>query len=147
MKTIFKKFGKHSLKGALLPDGRFIPDFQDATRILCTILGVPQSVLDTMPEVVSPLDAADGFWLLVDETKDRPETIAFEEWLDSLTRSEEGYSGSAVVDIFQHFGREITQDEIYQTLTDDPDNTVVADGDTTRIYNKDGELLAERRKL
>jgi len=44
-------------------------------------------------------------------------------------------------------GRFITQDEIYQTLLDDPDTIVVTEGDTTRIYDKEGGLLAEKHKL
>ena len=44
-------------------------------------------------------------------------------------------------------GRFITQDEIYQTLLDDPDTIVVTEGDTIRIYDKEGGLLAEKHKL
>jgi len=146
MKTIFKKFGQHSLKGGLLPDGRFVPDYRDATRILLSILGVPSSVLDTMPEVDSPLDAAKGFLTILSETKDQPETIVFKEWLDGLMQGEKGYSVSAVTSIFRHFDREVTHDEIFQNLLDSPNTDVVSDGDTTWIYSKDGELLAEGRK-
>ena len=144
MKTVFKKFGQHSLKGALLLDGRFIPDYWDATRILLSILGASQAVLDTMPEVDSPLDAAEAFVAIVDETKNRPETIAFKEWLDGLTQGEKGYTDSAIVDMFRHFGREITRGEIFQGLLESPNTTVIHNGDSTRIYKKDtGELLAE----
>ena len=145
MKTVFKKFGQHSLKGALLPDGRFIPDYRDATRILLSLLGVPSAVLDTMPETDSPLDALGGFVAILTETKDRPETIVFKEWLCGLMLCEKGYIDSAVVDIFQHFGREITRDEIFQSLLESPDTVKVTDGDGTRIYDRDGELLAERK--
>ena len=112
MKTIFKKFGQHSLKGALLPDGRFIPDYRDATRILLSILGVPSAVLDTMPKC-SALDAAGAFVAILEEMKDRPETIVFKEWLDGLTQGEKGYTDSAIINMFRHFGREITQGEIF----------------------------------
>jgi hypothetical protein len=146
MQTVFQKFGQHSLKGALLPDGRFVPDYWDATRILLSIQGVPSAVLDTMPEVDSPLDAAEAFTAIVNETKNRPETIAFKEWLDGLTRGEKGYTGTDVVDMFRHFGREVTLDEIFQSLLESPDADVVHNGDTTRIYSKDGELLTECHK-
>ena len=147
MKTIFKKFGQYSLKGVLLPDGRFMPDFVDATRILATILGASQEALDRMPEVDSPLDAAGGFWMLLNETKDRPETIVFKDWLDSLTQGEKGYSDTTVIDMFRHFGRKVTQDEILQSMMDSPDTVVVTDDEGTRMYSKDGDLLAGSRKL
>ena len=147
MKTIYQKFGQHSLKGALLPDGRFIPDYWDATRILLSILGVPSAVLDTMPEVDSPLDAAEAFLAVLNETSNQPATIVFKDWLDGLTQGKKGYSAAAVIEVFRHFGREVTQDEIFQNLLDSPNTDVVADGDSIRIYEKEtGELLAERRK-
>ena len=147
MRTIYQKFGQHSLKGALLPDGRFIPDYWDATRILLSILGVPSAVLDTMPEVDSPLDAAEAFLAVLNETKDQPASIVFKDWLDGLTQGKKGYSAAAVIEVFRHFGREVTQDEIFQNLLDSPNTDVVADGDSIRIYEKEtGELLAERRK-
>jgi len=147
MRTIYQKFGQHSLKGALLPDGRFIPDYWDATRILLSILGVPSAVLDTMPEVDSPLDAAEAFLAVLNETSNQPATIVFKDWLDGLTQGKKGYSAAAVIEVFRHFGREVTQDEIFQNLLDSPNTDVVADGDSIRIYEKEtGELLAERRK-
>ena len=147
MKTIYQKFGRHSLKGALLSDGRFIPDYWDATRVLLSILGVPSEVLETMPEVDSPLDATGTFLAILEEMKDRPETIIFKEWLDGLTQGEKGYTASTVIDMCRHFGMEVTQDEIFQNLLDSPDTDVVTDGNITRIYKKDtGELLAERCK-
>jgi len=146
MKTTFKKFGRHSLKGALLSDGRFFPDHRDATRILLSLLGVPSAVLDTMPEVDSPLDAAEAFVAIVNETKDRPETIAFKEWLDGLTQGAKGYTDTTIIDMFRHFGREVTRGEIFQNLLESPDTDVVVDGDFTRIFKKDtDELLAVRR--
>jgi hypothetical protein len=99
-----------------------------------------------MPEVDSPLDAAEAFVAIVNETKNRPETIAFKEWLDGLTQGYKGYTGTDIVDMFRHFGRDITRDAIFQNLLESPDTKVVSDGDSTRIYDKDGELLAERRK-
>jgi hypothetical protein len=144
MKTIFQKFGQHSLKGALLSDGRFIPDYTDAIRILLAILGAPPEVLDTMPEVDSPLDVAEAFFAILNETKDRPETIVFKDWLDGLTQGAKGYSASAIIDMFRHFGRDVSMDEIFQNFLDSPDTDVVTDGDVTRVYSKTGELLAER---
>jgi hypothetical protein len=60
-------------------------------------------------------------------------------------QGEKGYTDSAVVDMFRHFGREITHDEIFQSLLESPDTVKVTDGDGTRIYSKDGELLAARK--
>jgi hypothetical protein len=146
MKTVFRKFGEHSLKGALFPDGRFIPDYRDAIRILLSILGVPSAVLDTMPALDSPLDATEAFLMVLKETQDRPETIIFKDWLDGLTQGKKGYTADSVIDMFRHFGREITQDEIFQNMIDSPDTVVVHNDDGTRIYKRNtGELLAERR--
>ena len=80
-KTVFRKFGQHSLKGTLQPDGRFSPDLRDATKILLSILGFPSEAIDTRTEFDSPLDAWGAFMLTVLETKNRPETIVFIEWL------------------------------------------------------------------
>ena len=147
VETVCHKFGRYSLKGALLPDGRFIPDYWEATRILCSLLDMPPDIMDRMPKVApSPLFAVNVFLAVLHETKDQPETIAFMKWLDSLTQNQKDYTVSTVAAVCRHFGVEVTQDEIFQNLLDSPDTVVVTDGDITRIYTKAGKLIAERRK-
>ena len=143
METIHQKFGQHSLKGVLLPDGRFIPDFVDAARILLSILGIHTPVFDPMPKGVSPLNAIIGFSIILDETKDRPETIEFKRWLDGRMRGEKECITNAVIAIHRHFGWEVTADELIQILMDDPDTCVHVRDNTTWIYTKEGDLLAK----
>jgi hypothetical protein len=143
MQTTFRKYGRHSLKGLQLDDGRFFPDYQDATRILMSILEVPVEVIESMPKLKSPLDASLGFQTVLDATADDPASIDYRNWLAGLVRANEGYDGATLVNIFRHFGKKVTRGEVFQCLLESPDTVVVADCNGTRIYDKAGRLLAE----
>ena len=150
VKTVFKEFGHHRLKGVMGSDGRFVPDYRDATRILFSLLGVPSVVLDTMPTADSPSDAAETFRSILTEMEDRPGVTVFRDWLDFLMQGDMEYIGrmtdSVIISMVRTFGRVLTEDESFQLLLIDPDTTVVTDGDITQICDDDGNLLAETRK-
>ena len=44
LKPIFLHYGRHTIRACRLPDGRVFPDFRDALRVLCLIVGAPPAV-------------------------------------------------------------------------------------------------------
>jgi len=144
-KTNFLHYGRHTIRVCLLPDGRRFPDFRDALRVLCILLGVPADTLERMPETDCPNDCASAFRMLLEETIDRPETQAFKAWLDKkmFGNGTRGWDGETVLAMLRHFGTNVTQEEIFQTMMESPDNYVVRNGNIVSVYQRStGELLA-----
>ena len=147
-KTIFLHYGRHTIRACHLPDGRVFPDFRDALRVLCLIVGAPPAVMERMPDTDCPNACAPAFGMLLKATQDRPETKAFTAWLDEkmFGNGKREWDENTVVNMLRHFGQDVSQEQIFQTLLESPENNVVEDGDTIRIYQRStGALLAEKR--
>ena len=147
-KPIFLHYGRHTIRACRLPDGRVFPDFREALRVLCLIVGASPAVMERMPETDCPNACAPAFGILLEATQDRPETKAFKLWLDEkmFGNGERGWDEQTLVNVFRYFGQDMSREQILQALMESPENRVVDDGNTVRIYKRDtGELLAEKR--
>jgi len=144
-KNCFLHYGRHTIRACRLPDGRIFPDFRDVLRVLCILLGVSEEVLARMPQTDTQSDSAPAFKMLVDETSDRPETQAFKKWLDEkmFGNGKREWDINTALEMLRHFGTNLTQAEVVQTLLESPDCEVVNEGNTTYIHERStGELLA-----
>ena len=92
-KTIFLKYGKHTLRGNLQPDGRLLICAKDTIRVLCRINGVSMKTMDRMPEASDLNDYSWAFHTILNEVRDRPETKAFGQWLGEQTAKFETKGG------------------------------------------------------
>jgi len=144
------RYKNHAIRACRLPGGRVFPAYSDALRVLCTLLGMPDEVVATMPEPDSPNDAIPVFGELIELMSDRPETQAFAAWLhrQMTANGKRELDGEAVINGLRHFGADVTHDQVFQTLLESPDTHAVHEGDTTHIYRRrTGKLLVSRKGI
>jgi len=148
-KKCFLHYGRHTIRACRLPDGRVIPDYKDALRVMYILAGLSNEEIANMPKLSNPNDYIAAFGLWFEDMSDDSEVEAFKKWFDEkmFGNGKRAWEGNTALAIMQ---RTVTnhREQVIKSMLESPDNEVVYEGNTARIYERrTGKLLATGKRI